>query len=132
MTGYFPQYANYTPAVQPTYQQTQPSGGINWVQGEAGAKSYLVAPGNSVLLMDSEGSRFYIKTADTAGMPSLRMFEYKECTVERAKTPVNATEGTTAEYVTRDEYDDLKGQIEALEKRLLDKSAKTRKAESDE
>lgn len=48
--------------MQAQYQQPQQvNQGILWVQGEAGAKSYLVAPNTSVLLMDSENSNFYIK-----------------------------------------------------------------------
>lgn len=58
--------------MQAQYQQPQQmqqvNQGILWVQGEAGAKSYLVAPNTSVLLMDSENSNFYIKTTDAAGM----------------------------------------------------------------
>ena len=54
--------------MQAQYQQPQQSQQVNqgilWVQGEAGAKSYLVAPNTSVLLMDSENSNFYIKTTD--------------------------------------------------------------------
>lgn len=38
-------------------QPQQPQSGIQWVQGEAGAKSYLVAAGNTVMLMDSETQR---------------------------------------------------------------------------
>ena len=41
-------------------QQTDPSG-IIWVQGEAGAKAYLVAPGNTVQLWDSEDQVIYLK-----------------------------------------------------------------------
>ena len=65
-----------------TYQsQTQQSNGIVWVQGEAGAKSFLVAPNQSVLLMDSESNVFYIKSSDASGMPlPLRVFEYTETT----------------------------------------------------
>lgn len=50
--------------MQAQYQQPQQQNvnqGILWVQGEAGAKSYLVAPNTSVLLMDSEESRFFYK-----------------------------------------------------------------------
>ena len=65
---------------QPPQQQQNVNQGILWVQGEAGAKSYLVAPNTSVLLMDSENSQFYIKTTDQAGMPTLRTFVYQEVT----------------------------------------------------
>ena len=92
----FPQ--GYYPAIIPQYQQTVPqiqqnvpqqqaqpqNNGIIWVQGEQAAKGYPVAPNQSVLLMDSEQSAFYIKSADNAGMPQpLRIFElpdtYSKC-----------------------------------------------------
>lgn len=70
--------------------------GIVWVQGENGAKSYMTAPNQSVLLMDSEAPVFYIKTTDQAGMPSpLRVFDYKE------------REGKKNDYITREEFDKL-------------------------
>ena len=54
---------------QPTAQTAQATPSIIWVQGEEGAKAYMVAAGNSVLLMDSENSAFYIKSTDASGMP---------------------------------------------------------------
>lgn len=91
----YPLYSNPYMPYNPPYSATQATGnnlpqnnpqtpqtannGIIWVQGEAGAKSYLVGAGNSVLLMDSEQSRFYIKSTDNSGMPMpLRTFEYSE------------------------------------------------------
>lgn len=105
--------------MQAQYQQQQPqvpltNQGILWVQGEAGAKSYLVAPNTSVLLMDSENSQFYIKTTDQAGMPTLRTFVYQEVT----GTPQNAQKQPETDlddkYVTRQEYNDLRGKYEEL------------------
>lgn len=43
---------------QATAQTAQATPSIIWVQGEEGAKAYMVAAGNSVLLMDSENSAF--------------------------------------------------------------------------
>lgn len=70
----------------PTYQPYQiPSTGIStsrsisqnqngaqnntfqWVQGQAGAEAYLVAPGASVILMDSNAPVIYFKSADNSG-----------------------------------------------------------------
>ena len=100
-----------THTTQPTTQQMAQQGnnGLIWVQGEAGAKSYIVAPGNTVMLMDSEGERFYLKSADASGMPMpLRIFEYKE----RTETPSPAFSATvTAQnvnfdnFVTREEFE---------------------------
>lgn len=96
----------------PAQQQAQSQGGgILWCQGEAGAKSYPVAPGGSVLLMDSEGSRFYIKSTDLSGMPNpLRTFEFREVSAQtaRAASPVQqAPQGVPdlSAFVTRDELE---------------------------
>lgn len=59
-----PQYSNIqSQTQQPFSQQIQSQYNQNmiWVQGVEGAKSYWVAPGNAVLLMDSESQTFYIK-----------------------------------------------------------------------
>lgn len=91
---------------QPT-QQT--NNGLIWVQGEAGAKSYLVAPGNTVMLMDSENSVFYLKSADASGMPMpLRIFDYKERTNAPAndfKAPTSDFSELDGRFITREEFE---------------------------
>lgn len=107
------------PQMQPT--QPQVNQGLLWVSGEVGAKSYLVAPNSTVLLMDSDSSRFYLKSADNAGMPSLRIFEYSEVT-NTPTTSVNATNldenVLNDKFVTREEYEGLKRQYESIMERL--------------
>jgi hypothetical protein len=95
--------------------------GLLWVSGEVGAKSYLVAPNSTVLLMDSDSQRFYLKSADNAGMPSLRIFEYTEVT----NVPQNVPQALNTDlkeldgkYVTREEYEGLKRQYESIMERL--------------
>ena len=104
--------------MQAQYQQPQQSQQVNqgilWVQGEAGAKSYLVAPNTSVLLMDSENSNFYIKTTDAAGMPTLRTFAYKEVVLGSQEPQKQVEINLDDKYVTRHEYDDLRGKYEEL------------------
>ena len=79
-TGYqylYPQ--QFQQPVQSMQQSnTGPAGpnGIIWVQGEAGAKSYLVAPNTTVQLWDSESQTIYLKSADASGMPSIRILDY--------------------------------------------------------
>lgn len=107
------------PQMQPT--QPQVNQGLLWVSGEVGAKSYLVAPNSTVLLMDSDSSRFYLKSADNAGMPSLRIFEYSEVT-NTPRTSVNTQnldENVLSDkFVTRKEYEGLKMQYENIMERL--------------
>lgn len=92
---------------------------IIWVQGEAAAKAYPVDPGQSVQLMDSEESVFYIKSTDQSGMPQpLRIFDYKERTSERS-TPA-AAKNTNDDFVSRKEFEefreDVKRSIKGLRK----------------
>ena len=104
-----------------TVPQQQVNQGLLWVSGEIGAKSYLVAPNSTVLLMDSDAQRFYLKSADNAGMPSLRIFEYTEVT----NVPQNAPQALNTDlkelgdkFVTREEYEGLKRQYESIMERL--------------
>lgn len=110
----YPQY-NYpqqtmTPVVQPQPVQTQPTtndNGVIWVQGEAGAKSWVVPPGKSVMLMDSENSVFYIKTTDNSGVPlPLRIFDYTERTAQNT-TSAEAAQTVNSQYVTKDELKEI-------------------------
>lgn len=102
----YPQY-NYVPQQPQVVQQPTNDTGILWVQGEAGAKSWAVAPGKSVMLMDSESNTFYIKSSDNSGMPMpLRIFDYKERTEQQVQTPViQHQEIDTSKFVTREELD---------------------------
>lgn len=63
-TGWAPQSTTYNEMT--SNAQTQ---GFQWVQGEAAAKAYPVAPGNKILLMDSENPVIYLKSADMNGRP---------------------------------------------------------------
>lgn len=96
-------------------QVQQPNNGLIWVQGESGAKSYLVAPNSTVMLLDSENSAFYLKSADSSGMPlPLRIFDYKE----RINAPSQAAVASTIEekinldnFVTRKEFEERMASI---------------------
>ena len=94
-----------------SYQQPQQPAPIIWVQGEEGAKAYMVAAGNSVLLMDSENSVFYIKSTDASGMPQpLRVFDYTERSEQAPQKP----ETVDDKFVTREEFDALRARFDAL------------------
>ena len=65
------------------FQQTPMVNTINWCQGESGAKSCPVAPGNTVPIFDSEDNVIYIKSVDVMGRPlPLKVLEYTERTTE--------------------------------------------------
>lgn len=106
----------YNPYYQPI-QPTQPQNSRIWVQGEAGAKSYLVAPNNSVDLWDTESQTIYIKSADATGIPSMKALDY----TIRPETAQNARGAFLANEAGKPTADDIKGlqvQIDALREEL--------------
>ena len=111
--NYFPT-TYQTPTYYPSQPQPQPpqqaqTQSLIWVQGEAGAKSYLVAPNSTVTLWDSEAQTIYIKSADATGMPSIRTLDY---------TIRGGEEKTAVNYVTKDDFDRIEKEIDAIKKTL--------------
>ncbi len=108
-------------------QQAGPSSGNQgfvWVQGEAGAKAYPVAAGNSVLLMDSENPVLYMKSTDISGRP-LPIETYD--LVKREERPVipqapvqqaQQPQIDMSQYVT---INDLESKVEELVNKALEK-----------
>ena len=109
---YYPQH-NY----QPQQQTPQPvNNGIIWVQGEAGAKSYMVAPNTTVQLWDSENQVIYLKSADASGMPSIKTLEYK--LREEPQTVFPANPINNMDYATKAELEALRSDLEQFKQSM--------------
>ena len=94
------------PIQQPVPQQNT---SMVWVQGEAGAKSYLLTPNYTLPLWDSEAQVIYLKSTDASGMPSMKILDYTIRDTNNApRTPLNDKE---VEYVTKDELTAFKEEI---------------------
>lgn len=122
---YQPMY--YQPQYQQPQQTQQPAQntGVIWVQGEAGAKSYLVAPNTTVQLWDSEKQTIYLKSADASGMPSMKVLDY---TIREApQTASSPAVSNPPDYATKAEIDALNAQISALKAEVEEINAKRQK-----
>ena len=107
-------YQQYYPQYQQQYQPMQQNG-LTWVQGESGAKSYMVPANGTVMLMDSEQDQFFIKSSDASGMPlPLRVFKYKEVNTQQTSQPSVQKDVNT--FATKDEIEELRKEIEELKK----------------
>lgn len=119
--NYFPMgYQQYYPQMQgvqnlPQQNQPQQNNGIIWVQGEAGAKSYLVAPNSTVTLWDTESETIYIKSADASGMPNMKVLDYtiRGNAVERTNN-IPMQNG----FATKDDLDALRADFNALKAQI--------------
>jgi hypothetical protein len=112
--AYNPMYQGYQPLAYQQLQiptpQPQPmqNTGVVWVQGEAGAKSYLVAPNTTVQLWDSEAQVIYLKSADASGMPSMKILDY---TVRGASESRTSIAESKDDFVTHTELRDLEDRL---------------------
>lgn len=95
---------------QPQVQAPPINNSIIWVQGEAAAKSYPIAPNSSVPLWDSEANVIYIKSADMSGMPSIKVLDYTMRDVT-ARTPEISPQ---SEFATKDDISVLEKEISSL------------------
>ena len=111
----YPAQQFQTPVMQaPQTQQAQAgNGGIIWVQGEAAAKSYLVAPNTTVQLWDSEEKVIYLKSADASGMPSMKVLDY---TIRGDAAP--QAPAPTPEYATKDELQALADRVREMREEI--------------
>ena len=95
--------------------QNRQSTGIIWVNGEEGARAFVMAPNSNAILMDevNEG-RFYIKTTDNIGMCNIRTFNFKEVIdVKPANAATNAVQ-----FATKQDIQELRDMMGSFESRL--------------
>ena len=104
MPAYYSQQMNNS---YPTQSQPQQQNGIIWVQGEAGAKSYLVAPNTSVTLWDTESQTIYVKSADATGMPSMKTLDY---TIRESIAP-EAKISSVSDYATKEDISSIRAEL---------------------
>lgn len=98
----------YQPNMQQVPQQQAPS--IVWVQSEAEAMTYPIAPNNAVTLWDSNAPVIYLKQADASGKPSMKIYDL----VERNSRPVQTMQTQAVEYATKDELAALAARLDAI------------------
>lgn len=108
------------PQPQFNYNNNYPSD-LTWVQGEAGAKSYLVARNSTATLWDSEAQTIYLKSADATGMPSMKILDYtiRDSGANTANKPlIEKDPSNSIEYVLKSDFDALRVELEGLKEEL--------------
>jgi len=105
------QQVQASPQIQQPQQNPQ-SNPMIWVQGETGAKSYLLAPNTTLPLWDSESQTIYLKSADASGMPSMKILDYtiRDASNQQHQVPIV---DNPVEYVTKEEFDDFVKEIKS-------------------
>ena len=88
------------PFQQTPYIPQQQTQNIQYVNGKQSAESYQMPVNSSVILMDSNMSRFYMKQTDASGVATIKAYDFKE-----------AEEDKPIEYVTKQEFEKFKASV---------------------
>lgn len=116
---------NYQPSLQPYYQQIQQlqsqvqnqqanqNGGMFYfVNSQKEVEDWIVGAGQTVFFFDRNNSVFYIKSVAQNGLSQpVEVYDYTQRASEASRIEV---ENDMGKYITRDEFEALKGEIEAL------------------
>ena len=104
--GGFNPYGNYQPRQTNTYA---------FVNGVEGAKSFIVQPNQTVLLMDSEQPVCYMKQANGLGQGSLRYFKLVEVSENDVRSAASGKTAENVEFATKKEIQDIVSRLDKLE-----------------
>lgn len=123
--AYNPYYAQMPIQNAPNIMQNNPNMGVAqkqsnrvWVQGEAGAKSFLVAPNSEVELWDSERQSIYIKTADMNGIPSTVTLDYVIRDNNQSNQINNQSNNQLDNFATKDDIEVLQEKMEEIKQSI--------------
>ena len=88
----------------PIYQYqsflSQPQQNVQYVNNRQSVDSYPMSPNSSVILMDSNLPRFYLKQTDASGVATVKSYDFKETEEEKP-----------TEYVTKAEFEKFKSNL---------------------
>ena len=97
----------------------QASNNIVWVKGKENARSMQLPPNSTVVLLDSEVGKFYIKTTADIGLGKLRIFSYTQQPDIDAETEIKSnTSLDLSNYVTKNEFQQAIKEIRKYEQSL--------------
>lgn len=101
-------YSYFPPMQSPFLQQAQlmpqqQTQSIQYVNGKQSAEAYQMPNNSSVILMDSNSARFYMKQTDASGVATIKTYDFKEAKEEKPE-----------EYVTKKEFEAFKANIKGV------------------
>ena len=112
-------YQNFQPQTSNFNQQTN----ITFVNGVEGAKAFQMSPNSSALLMDSDNSKFYVKSTDSLGVAKISSYSFTE---DENLYGSNQQSQDTANIIqlSKEEYDSLVSKVDELEAKTDELSVK--------
>ena len=98
----------YKQAYQPFQRPIEP---LIWVLNESEAVSYPVAANNTVVLWDKNMPTIYVKSADSQGVPSIRILDFTE---RQTSVPQNDYVKQNDFKMLEEKFNELTAKFEAM------------------
>ena len=118
---YYQQLQNMQQPQQNTQQTTQiQNGGFVMVKDISEALNYPVAPGNSVTFKNENQPYIYTKTLGFSQLDQPVFETFKLVKEEHAETPITASEDIVGQFLTLDEGNALRAELDALKAELIE------------
>lgn len=124
-----PQYENsyastsayYQPMQMQTQQQITPNANVKWIQvnGIDGAKNHIVQPNCTAWLMDNNESKFYVKSADSLGVTTLKAYQFMEIPLDAPIRNENFEN-----YATKEDLQKIKNDLDTIIENKINDLAK--------
>lgn len=108
-------------AIQTQTAQNQPTatqGIFVRVQSEQDARSYPVAPGNSVTFIDENAPFCYVKAVDASALDRPRFERYRLVKEEDRQTDEPKPDKVAPQYALQGDLDDMRHRLDKIERRL--------------
>lgn len=112
------QYQTATPQYQQNPNILQNNSGMIWVQGESGARAYMLPNNTTLPLWDSEAQVIYIKSVDSNGKPTMTILDYTERTADKNVVTSQQEETPKIEYATKEQIDSINDQFAMINEKL--------------
>ena len=93
---------------QPGVVQPQSQNNLIWVRGKENARSMQLHPNSTLIMLDNQANKFYIKTTDDIGLGRLRIFNYFEQDDNQNSSSQTApAQVDMSNYVTKEELQSI-------------------------
>lgn len=116
--GYYPQ--SYQAMAQPQIMQqpnqvtqNQATSGIIWVSGLAEAQAFPVVANSAVALWEQSGKTIFLKSADSTGKPSIKVYDLVERT-DSLSPASGSQEDKMVNYAVKDDVVALAGAVKSI------------------
>jgi hypothetical protein len=105
-----PQYNNYQ-----TQQQTQPQQTyipLTFVNGEVGAKAFIMQPNSTIYMQDSDSDKLFIKKSDAQGKSTMRKFKLVELDDNDQIIENKVQKDMSSNFISKEQLEALKQEFE--------------------